>query len=99
VPYDIGVTAVCPGVINTPITTNTRARGAQDDPELRARTVRTYQRRNYGPDRVARNIFKAVDRNRGVAPISPESWIAYGIKRASPRFSVWMARKLADAAE
>ena len=98
-PHDIGVTAVCPGVINTPITTNTRARGTQDDPDLRARTVRIYQRRNYGPDRVARNIFKAVDRNRVVAPVSPESWIAYGIKRASPRFSVWMARKLADATE
>ena len=95
----VGVTAVCPGVINTPITTNTRARGAQDDADLRARTVRIYQRRNYGPDRVARNIFKAIDRNRVVAPVSPESWIAYGIKRASPRFSVWMARKLADAAE
>jgi NAD(P)-dependent dehydrogenase (short-subunit alcohol dehydrogenase family) len=95
--HEIGVTAVCPGVINTPITTNTRARGTSDDDAFRERTVKLYQRRNYGPDRVAKNIFKAVDRNRGVAPISPESWIAYGIKRASPTFAGWLARKIGDA--
>ena len=95
--HDIGVTAVCPGIINTPITTNTRARGTSDDPAFRERTVKLYQRRNYGPDRVARNILKAVDRNRGVAPVSPESWIAYGIKRASPAFAGWLARKVGDA--
>jgi NAD(P)-dependent dehydrogenase (short-subunit alcohol dehydrogenase family) len=97
--YRIGVTAVCPGVINTPITTNTRARGAADDPALRERTVKLYQRRNYGPDRVARNVFKAIDRNRGVAPISPESWVAYGIKRTSPRFAGFLARKIGDSAD
>jgi NAD(P)-dependent dehydrogenase (short-subunit alcohol dehydrogenase family) len=96
-PHGIGVTAVCPGVINTPITVNTRARGEQDDPERRERAVKLYQRRNYGPDRVARNIFKAIDRNRGVAPVSPESWVMYGLKRASPALTGWVARKLGDA--
>src|SRR3954451_20740918 len=38
-PHGIGVTAVCPGIINTPITVNTRARGAQDDADRRARAV------------------------------------------------------------
>ena len=98
-PHGIGVTAICPGIINTPITRNARARGAADNPQVRERLVSVYQRRNYGPDRVARNILKAVERNRSVAPIAPEAWLAYAIKRVSPRLAGWTARRAADAAE
>ncbi len=98
-PHGIGVTAICPGVINTPITTNTRARGAATDPQVRERFVALYQRRNYGPERVARNILKAVERNRAVAPIAAEAWIAYAIKRVSPRLAGWTARRIAAVAE
>jgi NAD(P)-dependent dehydrogenase (short-subunit alcohol dehydrogenase family) len=98
-PHRIGVTAICPGIINTPITRNARARGRVDDPVRRERLVSLYQRRNYGPDRVAQNILKAVQRNRSVAPIAPEAWLAYAIKRVSPRLAGWTARRLADAAE
>ena len=98
-PHRIGVTAICPGVINTPITTSARARGAATDPKVRERLVALYQRRNYGPDRVARNIFKAVERNRPVAPVAAEAWIAYAISRLSPRLAGWTARRIADAAE
>jgi NAD(P)-dependent dehydrogenase (short-subunit alcohol dehydrogenase family) len=98
-PHGIGVTAVCPGIINTPITRNARARGKADDPELRERLVGMYQRRNYGPERVARNILKAVQRNRPVAPVAAEAWVAYGLKRTSPRLAGWVARKMAAAAE
>jgi NAD(P)-dependent dehydrogenase (short-subunit alcohol dehydrogenase family) len=96
-PYGIGVTAVCPGIINTPITSNTRARGAADDEAARDRAIALYARRNYGPDRVARNVLKAVQHDRTVAPISPEAWAAYGLKRTSPRLAGWVARRIADA--
>jgi 16S rRNA C1402 N4-methylase RsmH len=59
--------------------------------------VSTYRRRNYGPDRVARNILKAVERNRAVAPITPEAWFAYAMTRVSPRLAGWTARRV-DAA-
>ena len=72
-PHRIGVTAICPGMINTPITSPAQPRGELDDPQLRERTASIYARRNYGPDRVARNILAAVQRNRSVAPISPEA--------------------------
>ncbi|TMM03420.1 MAG: SDR family NAD(P)-dependent oxidoreductase [Actinobacteria bacterium] len=98
-PLGIGVTAICPGIINTPITRNARARGRADDPEVRERLVRMYARRNYGPERVAENLLKAVARNRSVAPVAPEAWLAYGIKRASPRLAGWVARRLASATE
>jgi NAD(P)-dependent dehydrogenase (short-subunit alcohol dehydrogenase family) len=94
----VGVTAVCPGIVNTPITRNARARGAADDPSVRERYATLYRRRNYGPERVARNVLKAVARERTVAPISPESWVAYGVKRTSPRLAGWLARRMASTA-
>jgi len=92
-PHGIGVTAICPGIINTPITGSTAGHGRAADPELRERLVKLYERRNYGPERVARNILKAVQRGRVVAPVSGEAWFSYGMKRTSPRLSGWVARK------
>jgi NAD(P)-dependent dehydrogenase (short-subunit alcohol dehydrogenase family) len=98
-PYGIGVTAICPGMINTPITRNAPARGSLADPAARERMVALYRRRNYGPERVARNILRAVERERTVAPVAPEAWVAYAIKRISPRLAGWAARRLAAASE
>ena len=82
--HRIGVTAACPGVINTAITTSSRMRGAADAPGERERMAQIFERRNYGPERVARNVLKAIQRNRAVAPISPEAWIVYYLKRIAP---------------
>ena len=97
--HGIGVTAICPGIINTPITRAARTRGSLDSPEARERLVALYQRRNYGPERVAENILKAVARNRSVAPITAEAWAAYALKRVSPRAAGWVARRMASLAE
>ncbi|HKG16885.1 MAG TPA: SDR family NAD(P)-dependent oxidoreductase [Solirubrobacteraceae bacterium] len=98
-PHGIGVTAICPGMINTPITRNAPARGLLADPAARERVVSLYRRRNYGADRVARNILRAVDRDRTVSPVAAEAWIAYAIKRISPRLAGWAARRLAAATD
>ncbi|MDP9134792.1 MAG: SDR family NAD(P)-dependent oxidoreductase [Actinomycetota bacterium] len=82
--HGIGVTAVCPGIIDTPIVRTSRAYGAAATPEYRERGARLFERRNYGPDRVARAILKAIARNRAVAPVTPEAWIGYWIKRLFP---------------
>lgn len=91
--HGIGVTAVCPGIIDTPIVASSPMRGVWDDPELRKQAVEGYRRRGYGPERVARNILRAIQRNRLVAPISPEAWLMYWLKRLFPgllaRFSRW----------
>jgi NAD(P)-dependent dehydrogenase (short-subunit alcohol dehydrogenase family) len=94
-PHGIGVTTICPGVINTPITTNSRMRGAQDE-ELRQAVKALYERRAYGPERVAANIVKAVRKGRDVAPISPEAWVMYFMKRLSPSFTLWCSRALSE---
>ena len=89
-PHAIGVTAVCPGLIDTPITRNARLVGEMDKPERRQEMVEGYRRRGYTPERVARNILKAVEKNRLVAPISPEAWALYYLKRFAP----WLLRRL-----
>jgi NAD(P)-dependent dehydrogenase (short-subunit alcohol dehydrogenase family) len=86
-PHGIGVTAVCPGIINTPITGSARMRGTIATTEARAAMIAAYRRRNYGPERVAANILKAIGKNRPVAPISPEAWAMYVMKRLFPRLT------------
>jgi NAD(P)-dependent dehydrogenase (short-subunit alcohol dehydrogenase family) len=94
----VGVTAVCPGFINTPITRTSPMRGPSATPGVRERIVKTYQRRNYPPERVARNLLRAVARDRAVAPIAPEAWLAYWLKRVSPHVSAWVTRRLSAVA-
>lgn len=82
--HGIGVTAICPGVIDTNITRASRFYGADWDESRRERLVRAFQRRGYGPDKVARKLLLAVRRNRAVAPVSPEAWTGYYLKRFAP---------------
>jgi NAD(P)-dependent dehydrogenase (short-subunit alcohol dehydrogenase family) len=93
-PHHIGVTAVCPGIINTAITQTSRMKGQAATPEARQAAVEFYRRRNYGPERVAENILKAVQRNRAVAPISPEAWAFYYLKRWAPGIMVRVRRAM-----
>lgn len=93
-PDGIGVTAVCPGLINTAITRSARMRGPAASDEARQRLVDTYAWRNYGPDRVAEGILRAVHRNRAVAPIAPEAWLLYYLKRFAPWLVARVGRSL-----
>ena len=89
-PHHVGVTAICPGLIDTPITRSARLRGAFDRAGVREQMVGAYQRRGYGPERVARNLLGAVGRGRVVAPIAAEAWGLYYLKRAAP----WLLRRI-----
>jgi short-subunit dehydrogenase len=101
-PHGIGVTAVCPGLIDTPITRSARLVGEMDRPEAREEMVRVYRRRGYTPERVAENVLRAVQRNRLVAPISPEAWALYYLKRFAPwalrGLTRWVAERRAPGA-
>jgi NAD(P)-dependent dehydrogenase (short-subunit alcohol dehydrogenase family) len=91
--HRIGVTAVCPGMINTALTATSRMRGAASARGERERLIGVYERRNYSPERVAGNLLKAIQRNRAVAPISPESWFIYYLKRLAPGAVRALARR------
>ncbi|MGW1187834.1 SDR family oxidoreductase [Streptomyces sp. NPDC002559] len=82
----IGVSAICPGIVNTNITSTARFAGADatEEKRLRERTSRLYGLRNYPPERVADAILKAVVRNQAVVPVTPEARGARLLSRLSP---------------
>jgi len=96
-PEGISVTAICPGIIDTPITRNARLVGEMDKPEAREEMVTGYRRRGYTPERVAANIIRAMQRDRVVAPISPEAWAMYYTKRWAPWAMRWLSRRMSRA--
>lgn len=87
----IGVTAVCPGIIDTGITRSTRLVGPMNSESMRKQMVEGYRRRGYTPERVARNILKAVQKDRLIAPISPEAWAMVYLKRFTPGLLRWLS--------
>ncbi|MFD4857630.1 SDR family oxidoreductase [Streptomyces atratus] len=82
----IGVSAICPGIVNTNITATTHfaGAGAAEEKRLQKRTSRLYGLRNYPPERVADAILKAVVRNQAVVPVTPEARGARFLSRFSP---------------
>ncbi|MEU8623725.1 SDR family oxidoreductase [Streptomyces sp. NPDC048669] len=82
----IGVSAVCPGIVNTNITATARFAGtdAAEEQRLRKRTSKLYGVRNYPPEKVAEAILRAVVRNQAVVPVTPESHAARFLSRVSP---------------
>ncbi|OBI12134.1 SDR family NAD(P)-dependent oxidoreductase [Mycobacterium sp. E2497] len=98
-PYRIGVTAVCPGVINTAITKSSPIRGAGDTEGRRQRLAATYRRRGYTPQRAARNILRAIGNDRAVAPIAAEAHVMYGLSCVAPPLARWVSAQMAKAAQ
>ncbi|MFD0022747.1 SDR family oxidoreductase [Streptomyces sp. NPDC058382] len=82
----IGVSAICPGIVNTNITATTHFAGADaaEESRLRKRTSKLYGVRNYPPEKVAEAILRAVVRNQAVVPVTPESHAARFLSRLSP---------------
>ncbi|WNI26939.1 SDR family oxidoreductase [Streptomyces sp. ITFR-16] len=82
----IGVSAICPGIVNTNITATTRFAGADaaEEKRLQKRTSKLYGVRNYPPEKVAEAILRAVVRNQAVVPVTPESHAARFLSRLSP---------------
>lgn len=91
-PHRVGVTVICPGVIDTGIIATTRFRGKGDPEARRAQVQRFYEKRGYGPEKVARAILRAVRKNRAVVPVTPEAWLLYYMKRLAPTTGAKLAQ-------
>ncbi|MGW4437921.1 SDR family oxidoreductase [Streptomyces sp. NPDC004596] len=83
---DIGVTAICPGLVNTGITATARFTGVDEAEERRRRqsSARLYGLRNYPPEKVANAVLDAVTHNRAVVPVTPEARGAHFLSRFMP---------------
>ncbi|MFI9204155.1 SDR family oxidoreductase [Streptomyces sp. NPDC053048] len=90
----IGVTAICPGVVNTGIVAATRFAGLDQEEERhrREKVGRAYVRRNYPPEKVADAILRAVLLDRAVVPVAPEAHALRFVSRFAPRLRRTIAR-------
>lgn len=80
--HHVGVSAICPGVINTNIVNSMRAHGSVAQSKDKIADI--YRIRNYGPEQVADAIISSIIHNRAVVPVSPEAWALYAGKRFVP---------------
>ena len=71
-PQGVGVSAVCPGVINTPILDGTRFLGEMGTDQAKQMAVRAFNR-GHSPDVVAAAVLTAIERNRSVVPAGFEA--------------------------
>ncbi|MXP23604.1 SDR family oxidoreductase [Gordonia sp. HNM0687] len=88
--HRIGVSAICPGIVDTHIVSATPIAGlpAAEEETERRRLDGLYRRRGFTPDRVAREIVDAIIGNKAVVPVTPEAKIGYRIYRFTP----WLSR-------
>ncbi|MER6995296.1 SDR family oxidoreductase [Streptomyces sp. NPDC000410] len=91
---DIGVSAICPGIVNTNITATARFAGVPEAEERRRqqKSSRLYGLRNYPPEKVAQAVLRAVVRNEAVVPVTPEARGAHLMSRFTPRVLRAIAR-------
>jgi 2-hydroxycyclohexanecarboxyl-CoA dehydrogenase len=78
----VGVSAICPGVIDTPIAANARLVGKLAEGSERAGRALRF---GHSPDLVARAIVRSVERNQELVPVGFESALAYRLLPFIPR--------------
>jgi NAD(P)-dependent dehydrogenase (short-subunit alcohol dehydrogenase family) len=92
-PRGIRVSAVCPGIVNTPIVQTAIMRG--EPATRRDEAVELYRRRGAPPEAVAEAVVAAVRRHRLVHPVPAAQvrslWL---LKRVSPRAAQFVVRTL-----
>lgn len=85
----VGLTTVCPGVIDTNIVSTTRfdvPASQKANAEARRRQIeKMFAARRYGPDKVAKAIVSAVKKNKPIRPVAPEAYFVYGAAHALPQ--------------
>lgn len=92
--HGIGVVAVCPGFVHTNIANTTRFVGldATEERTTQQRVTALYRRRNFTPDKAAREILRAIERNAAIAPVTPEAKIGLLASRLTPGLVRALAR-------
>ncbi len=85
----IGLTTICPGVINTNIIKATRfdapaGKQSEQVDGRRGQLGKMFALRHYGPDKVANAILSSIKKNKPIRPVAPEAYALYGISRVAP---------------
>jgi len=83
-PKGVGVSAVCPGVIATPIIEHTRFRGEQAGTDAVRRVRELFARHGHPPRIVGEAIVSAIERDRPVVPVGAEAWAGWVVRGVVP---------------
>jgi NAD(P)-dependent dehydrogenase (short-subunit alcohol dehydrogenase family) len=83
-PRGVSVSAICPGVIDTPIISRTRFLGSQGDTATRERTARLFRRIGHKPEAVAAAVLRAIHRDRIMVAVGWEAKLGWGLHRVLP---------------
>jgi len=94
--FGVGVSTICPGIIDTNIVQTMRYK--RDADATRDRVVALYKKRAYPADKVASAVVDAIEHERGVVPVSPEAWAGYWLKRFAPSLAAVVSRVAAKQA-
>jgi NAD(P)-dependent dehydrogenase (short-subunit alcohol dehydrogenase family)/pimeloyl-ACP methyl ester carboxylesterase len=93
----VGLTTICPGIIDTNILTTTRidapSRTAERVDHRRGQLQKLFAVRRYGPEKVANAILSAVKANKAIRPVAPEAYLLYGMSRVAPQALRSVARR------
>jgi NAD(P)-dependent dehydrogenase (short-subunit alcohol dehydrogenase family)/pimeloyl-ACP methyl ester carboxylesterase len=85
----VGLTTICPGVIDTNIVHTTRFDAPADKVGMvearREQLEKAFAARRYGPDKVAKAILSSVKKNKAVRPVAPEAYVVYGVAHLLPQ--------------
>ncbi|MGV1088979.1 MAG: SDR family oxidoreductase [Mycobacterium sp.] len=85
----IGLSTICPGVVNTNIVSTTGFHAPQGRdwavPGRRAQLERMFALRRYRPEKVATAILSAVRKNQPIRPVTPEAYLLYGTSKLAPQ--------------
>lgn len=85
----VGLTTICPGVIDTDIVRTTRfdvpADKADKVDARRAQIEKAFAARRYGPEKVANAIVSSVRKNKAIRPVAPEAYVVYGVSKVLPQ--------------
>jgi NADP-dependent 3-hydroxy acid dehydrogenase YdfG len=81
-PNEIGVTAICPGMIATAIVADGRMAGALGG--RKAKVIETFKK-GLSPDRVAEAILDAVRTNPAVRTVGRDAWMIHQLTKLAPQ--------------
>ncbi len=82
-PRGVGVTAICPGFINTSIAETVRFTGGQEDAQARHRLVKAFSRA-HPPEKVGQAVVRAIAADRAVVPVGFEAVLGWYAHRCMP---------------
>lgn len=99
-PKGVGVSAICPGVINTSIGENSVTVGVDEELKERGMAVSRQLRElaenlpfaPMSPDLVARAVVRAVRFDLAIVPVRTEAWLGYFMLRIAPGVNRRMAQ-------